>query len=103
MEPLDRYRVSLIRSRLRQAGTGWWRRELESAISPKDCRAMADQCFQWVHRTRTVEERRAYLKLAHVWLEAASAEDNAQPTMPPAPRLQLIRAQELAGGPFRLR
>jgi hypothetical protein len=72
-------------------------------MSPKDCRAMADQCFQWVHGARTVEERRAYLKLAHVWLEAASAEENAPPTMPPAPRLQLIRAQDLAGAPVRLR
>lgn len=42
---------------------------------------------------KTVEERRAYLKIAHVWLEAAAAEDVAPPDMPPAPRLQVIRAQ----------
>jgi hypothetical protein len=63
----------------------------------------ADQCFQWVHGARTVEERRAYLKLAHVWLKAASAEENAPPTMPPALRLQLIRAQNLTGAPVRIR
>jgi hypothetical protein len=72
-------------------------------MNPKDCRALADQCFQWVHGARTVEERRAYLKLAHVWLEAASAQENAQPSLPPAPRLQLIRGLELTGGSARLR
>jgi hypothetical protein len=53
-------------------------------MTPHECRAMADQCFQWVHDARTVDERRAYLKLAHVWLAAAMAEDDAPPDMPAA-------------------
>jgi hypothetical protein len=72
-------------------------------MSPKDCRAMADQCLQWVHGARSVEERRAYLKLAYVWLEAAATEEDPPLTMPPAPRLQLIRSQEPAGWPVQLR
>jgi hypothetical protein len=68
-------------------------------MGPKDCRAMADQCFQWVHEAQTINERRAYLKLAHVWLEAASVEGDASPALPPAPRLQLIRAQHLTDWP----
>jgi hypothetical protein len=72
-------------------------------MSPKDCRAMADQCFQWVHDAKTADERRAYLKLAHVWLEAAIAQDDALPDMPPAPRFQIIRAQPSADDTSRLR
>jgi hypothetical protein len=32
-----------------------------------------------VHDARTVDERRAYLKLAHVWLAAAVAEEMLRP------------------------
>jgi hypothetical protein len=61
-------------------------------MNPKDCRAMADQCFQWVHDAQTVDERRVYLKLARAWFEAALAEDDAAPApvMPPAPRLPRV-------------
>jgi hypothetical protein len=48
-------------------------------MTPNDCRAMADQCFEWVHDAKTVDERKAYLKLAHVWLEAALAEEPSAP------------------------
>jgi hypothetical protein len=65
-------------------------------MTPSDCRTMADQCFQWVHDAKTVDERRAYLKLAHVWLETAIAEEAAPPDMPSAPRLQIVRAQRIA-------
>jgi hypothetical protein len=44
---------------------------------PKDYRAMADQCFQWVHEAKTEDERRAFLKLARAWLQAALDEDAA--------------------------
>jgi hypothetical protein len=47
---------------------------------------MADECFK-----RTVDERRAYLKLAHVWLEAALAEDDQLPELPAVSRLNFIR------------
>jgi hypothetical protein len=76
---------------------------LESVMTPHDCRAMADQCFQGVHDAKSVDERRAYLKLAHVWLEAALDEDHALPTMPPAPSLQIIRAQALVDHAPQLR
>src|SRR5262245_55467233 len=33
-------------------------------MTPKDYRAMADQCFRWVHEAETIDERLAYLKLA---------------------------------------
>ena len=46
-----------------------------------------------VRYAKTVEGRRAYLKLAHVWLEAAVAEDLDPPDMPPAPRLRITGAQ----------
>jgi hypothetical protein len=59
-------------------------------MNPKDCRAMADQCLQWVHDARSVDERRAYLKLAHVWLEAALADEDAPPAIPAAPRLPRV-------------
>lgn len=59
-------------------------------MTPKDYRAMTDQCFQWVHDAQTVDERRAYLKLARAWLEAALAEDDAPPAMPPASRLPRV-------------
>ena len=39
-------------------------------MTPKDYRPMADQCFQWVHEAKTIDERRAYLKLGRAWLEA---------------------------------
>ena len=56
-------------------------------MTPKDYRAMADQCFHWVHDARTIDERRAYLKLARAWLQAALDQEDAPPAMPPAPRL----------------
>jgi hypothetical protein len=59
-------------------------------MTPKDCRAMADQCLQWVYDARSVDERRAYLKLAHVWLEAALADDDAPPAIPAASRLPRV-------------
>ena len=62
-------------------------------MTPKDCRARADQYFQRVHDARTSYERRVYLKLAHAWLEAALVDDDAPPAMPPASRLQLNKAR----------
>jgi hypothetical protein len=62
-------------------------------MTPKDCRAKADQYFQLVHDAQTSYERRVYLKLARAWLEAALVDDDATPAMPPASRLQLNKAQ----------
>jgi hypothetical protein len=61
-------------------------------MTPQDCRAKADQYFQWVNDAQTIDERRVYLKLARAWLEAALAEDHAvpAPAMPPAPRLPRV-------------
>jgi hypothetical protein len=61
-------------------------------MTPKECRAKADQYFQWVHNAQTSDERRVYLKLARAWLEAALAEDDDAPTpaLPPAPRLPRV-------------
>jgi hypothetical protein len=72
-------------------------------MTPHDCRTMADQCFDWVRYAKTVEERRAYLKLARVWLEAAVAEDLDPPDMPPAPRLRITGAQSSANLTSNLR
>jgi hypothetical protein len=66
---------------------------VERAVTPKDCRAMADQYFEWVHNAKTSYERRVYLKLARAWLEAALAEDDAAPAMPPAPRMPHVRGR----------
>jgi hypothetical protein len=62
-------------------------------MTPKDYRAMADQCFRWVHEAKTIDERRAYLKLGRVWLEAAFAEEVPPPEMPPASRLPSGQAE----------
>ena len=56
-------------------------------MTPKDYRAMADQCLHWMHDAHTIDERRAYLKLARAWLQAALDEGDAIPAMPPASRL----------------
>jgi hypothetical protein len=64
-------------------------------MNPDDCRAMADECFKWVHSAQTIDERGVYLKLAHVWLEAAIAEEPSPPIMPSASRLQISRTREL--------
>ena len=61
-------------------------------MTPKDYRAMADQCFQWVHEAKTIDERRAYLKLARAWLEAAIGQDDPPPAMPTASRLPSAQA-----------
>jgi hypothetical protein len=63
------------------------------AMTPNDCRAKADQYFEWVHNAKTDYERSVYLKLARAWLEAALFNDDAPPAMPPAPRLQFNKAQ----------
>lgn len=54
----------------------------------KDCRAIADQRFVWLHNAEISCERRVYLKLARAWLE-----DDVAPVMLPASRLQLNKAQ----------
>ena len=62
-------------------------------MTPKDYRAMADQCFRWVHEAKTIDERRAYLKLGRAWLEAAFSEDDPPPNRPPASRLPSVQAE----------
>ena len=47
-------------------------------MTPKDCRAKADQYFQWVQDTRP-SMARVYLKLARAWLEAALFNEDARP------------------------
>jgi hypothetical protein len=48
-------------------------------------RAMADECFEWAREARTAEVRASYLRLAQVWLDAASKLDGLPPTpSPPA-------------------
>jgi hypothetical protein len=60
-------------------------------MTAEDYRAMADECFRWVHGARTVDERNAYLNLARAWLLAASDfEDPESPVLPPAPRLPRV-------------
>jgi hypothetical protein len=35
-------------------------------------RAMAEECFKWAHEAHENAVREGYLKLAQVWLDAAS-------------------------------
>jgi hypothetical protein len=63
------------------------------AMTPKDCRAKADQYFERVQEAQTDYERSVYLKLARAWLEAALFNADVPPAMPPAPRLQLKERQ----------
>jgi hypothetical protein len=46
-------------------------------------RAMAEECFEWARETHHHAVRKGYLKLAQVWLEAASRLDSL-----PAARLR---------------
>jgi hypothetical protein len=43
-------------------------------------RAMAEECFKWAGEAHTDEVRVSYLKLAQVWLDAASKLDGLPPT-----------------------
>jgi hypothetical protein len=61
-------------------------------MTPKDYRAMADRCFQWVHEAKTIDERRAYLKLARAWLKAARGQDDPLQDTPPASLLPSVQA-----------
>jgi hypothetical protein len=63
-------------------------------MTPKDCRAKADQYFEWVHNAKTDYERSVYLKLARAWLEAALFNDDARPVLPPAPLLHVNRRRD---------
>ena len=38
-------------------------------------RAMAEECFKWAHEKHDIVVRDGYLKLAQVWLDAASQRD----------------------------
>jgi hypothetical protein len=38
-------------------------------------RAMAEECFGWAREAQTDEVRESYLRLAQVWLDAASKLD----------------------------
>ncbi|MFZ2075486.1 MAG: hypothetical protein WAV38_02290 [Xanthobacteraceae bacterium] len=38
-------------------------------------RAMAEECFKWARETHDNAVREGYLKLAQVWLDAASQRD----------------------------
>jgi len=45
---------------------------------------MAEECFKWAGEAHTDEVRVAYLKLAQVWLDAASKLDGLPPTRTPS-------------------
>ena len=49
-------------------------------------RTMAEECFKWAHETHYDAVREGYLKLAQVWLDAASQLDGLPATrIVPAP------------------
>jgi hypothetical protein len=50
----------------------WGRFPMKTAA---EYRAMAEECFKWAHETHDNAVREGYLKLAQVWLDAASQHD----------------------------
>ena len=50
----------------------WGRFPMKTAA---EYRAMAEECFKWAHETHDNAVREGYLKLAQVWLDAASRHD----------------------------
>lgn len=64
-------------------------------MTPEDYRAIADQCFRWMHDEQTADERKTYLNIARAWLDAASAEEDEPPAMPLTRRFQTIRTLEM--------
>ena len=66
-----------------------------SGMTPEDCRAIADICFQWVRDAQTAVKRKTYLNIARAWLEAAASAEEEEPrAMPLTLRLQAIRTME---------
>jgi hypothetical protein len=49
-------------------------------------RAMAEECFRWADDTHDGAVREGYLKLAQVWLNAASQLDGLPPTLGEPPK-----------------
>ena len=43
--------------------------------TPRDYRALAEECFRWAQHAQTEDKRQAYLDVARTWLEAASGQD----------------------------
>ena len=50
----------------------WGRFPMKTAA---EYRAMAEECFKWARETHDNAVREGYLKLAQVWLDAASQRD----------------------------
>src|SRR6516165_2319796 len=42
--------------------------------TPRDYRALAEECFRWAQQAQTEDKRQAYLDVARTWLEAASGQ-----------------------------
>ena len=71
------------------------RQQAEKAFSPLDkeawlklaadteCRALADECFQWARDATTESVRLIYLDIAKGWLELAARQDGGSPTSQP--------------------
>ena len=47
--------------------------------TPRDYRALAEECFRWAQHAQTEDKRQAYLDVARTWLEAASGQDCSPP------------------------
>jgi len=48
-------------------------------------RAMAEECFKWAREVSNKDVRASYLKLAQVWLDAASKLDGSSASQTSAP------------------
>ena len=51
--------------------------------TPRDYRALAEECFRWAQHAQTEDKRQAYLDVARTWLEAASGQDCSPPAQTP--------------------
>jgi hypothetical protein len=61
----------------------------------EDCRAYADECFEWARTARSEREREIFLQMARIWLEAAvRAASTSPPTEPGTSTLVRATAPE---------
>ncbi len=54
--------------------------KIQMTKTASEYQAMAEECFRWAREAYTEEVRESYMRLAQVWLKAASFIDGRPPT-----------------------